>query len=89
MLIIREIDVEKEVCNFCLDFFQAHLVGCVFDNFTPSFNARSYVVTLLIVAWIVPMTIIVACYAGILVSVRKSFIEFVARTREERIRRKV
>ena len=44
---------------------------------------------IMIVAWIVSMTIIVACYAGILVSVRKSFIEFVARTREERIRRKV
>ena len=70
-------------------FFQSNLIGCIFDNFTPSLEARSYVIALLVIAWVIPMAIIVFSYVVILVSVRKSFLEFGARTREERIRRKV
>ena len=46
-------------------------------------------IALLVIAWVIPMAIIVFSYVVILVSVRKSFLEFGARTREERIRRKV
>ena len=57
-------------------YLQSHMVGCVFDGFSRDLNSSSYVLTLLLVAWTVPMVLIVVCYVGILATVKRSFIEF-------------
>ena len=49
-------------------------MGCTFDCYSTTFNARSYVITLLIIAWVIPLIFIVTAYIRIIQYVRKSFV---------------
>ena len=40
-------------------------MGCVFDLFTTSFNTRSYVAVMFIMACFIPLITITGCYIGI------------------------
>ena len=44
-------------------------MGCVFDLFSTSFNTRSYVAVMFLIAWFIPLITITACYIGILLRV--------------------
>ena len=44
-------------------------MGCVFDLFSTSFNSRSYVAVMFIIAWFIPLITITACYVGIVLRV--------------------
>ena len=44
-------------------------MGCVFDLFSTSFNTRSYVAVMFIIAWLIPLITITSCYIGILLRV--------------------
>ena len=44
-------------------------MGCVFDLFSTSFNTRSYVAVMFIIAWFIPLITITSCYIGILLRV--------------------
>ena len=35
--------------------FQAYFMGCAFDSFSTSWSDRSYVFTLLVLAWLIPL----------------------------------
>ena len=50
-------------------------MGCSFDNFSTSWWDRSYVITLLILAWFIPLVIIFISHIGILYRVRHSNIK--------------
>ena len=47
-------------------------MGCAFDSFSPSWSDRSYVLTLLVLAWLVPLVIICLSYISIIFRVRIS-----------------
>ena len=49
-------------------------MGCTFDCYSTTFNAMSYVITLLIIAWVIPLIFIVTAYIRIIQYVRKSFV---------------
>ena len=52
-----------------------YFMGCSFDNFSTSLWDRSYVITLLILAWFIPLVIIFISHIGILYRVRHSNIK--------------
>ena len=56
----------------CLFLFQAYLIGCSFDSFSSSWKDRTYVFTLLIIAWVVPLVIIFLTHLSILHHVRSA-----------------
>ena len=49
-------------------------MGCAFDAFSTSWNHRSYIVTLFVVAWFIPLIVIFRTYNGIIHRVRHSFV---------------
>ena len=51
---------------------KAYLMGCTFDSFSSSWNDRSYVLTMMVVAWLIPTTSNVFCYAAIVNRVHHS-----------------
>ena len=52
--------------------FQAYFIGCSFDSFSQSWRDRSYVLTLLISAWLVPLIMIFLSDLGILHRIRNT-----------------
>ena len=62
-------------CNLILIVLQSYFMGCSFDNFSTSWWDRSYVITLLILAWFIPLVIIFISHIGILYRVRHSNIK--------------
>ena len=50
-------------------------MGCTFDSFSSSWSDRSYVLTLLVLAWIIPLVIIFLSYIGIIYEVVQSSIK--------------
>ena len=55
--------------------FQSSFMGCTFDCFTTSWNSRSYLITLLIVAWVIPLIIILNSHLRIIIYLRKANIQ--------------
>ena len=53
-------------------YFQAYILGCSFDSFAPTWEARSYIIVLIILAWILPITVVGFCYSQIIHSVSKN-----------------
>ena len=47
-------------------------MGCTFDYYSSTWNARSYVITLLVFAWAIPLIIIVNAYLRIIRYVKNS-----------------
>ena len=67
---------------------QAYLLGCSFNSFDKSWNARSYIVILIGVAWILPLFVISQRYCCIIYSVRNNiFVTANASAEEERARK--
>ena len=62
-------------CNLIFIALQSYFMGCSFDNFSTSWWDRSYVITLLILAWFIPLVIIFISHIGILYRVRHSNIK--------------
>ena len=58
--------------------FQAYFMGCTFDCYSTTFNSRSYAITLLVIAWIVPLIFILTAYIRIIQYVRKSTVQNVS-----------
>ena len=52
--------------------FQSYFMGCAFDSFSTSWNDRSYVITLLVLAWLTPLFLICFSYIAIIFRVRHS-----------------
>ena len=50
-------------------------MGCTFDCFTSTWNSRSYLITLLIVAWVIPLIVILNSHLRIIVYLRKANIQ--------------
>ena len=50
-------------------------MGCTFDCYSTTFNSRSYAITLLVIAWIVPLIFILTAYIRIIQYVRKSTVQ--------------
>ena len=50
-------------------------MGCAFDMYSTSWVDRSYVLTLFILCWFVPLFIIFVAYAGIIYRVRHSVVK--------------
>ena len=50
--------------------FQAYFIGCTFDIFSQSWHDRSYVLTLLVTAWLMPLFMIFLSDLGILHRIR-------------------
>ena len=46
-------------------------MGCTFDCFTATWNSRSYLITLLIIAWLIPLIIILNSHLRIICELRK------------------
>ena len=57
--------------------FQAYFLGCTFDSFSTSWNDRSYVIILLIIAWFIPMLLIVRSHINILYLIKNSDVNIV------------
>ena len=57
--------------------FQAYFLGCTFDSFSPSLKDRSYVIILLIIAWFIPMLLIVRSHINILYLIKNSDVNIV------------
>ena len=57
--------------------FQAYFLGCTFDSFSTSWQDRSYVVILLIIAWLIPMLLIVRSHINILYLIKNSDVNIV------------
>ena len=64
--------------NKCMDaivysfLFQSYFMGCSFDSFSSSWKDRSYVCTLLVIAWLFPCTGIFISHLSIIRRVRYS-----------------
>ena len=50
-------------------------MGCTFDCFTNTWNSRSYLITLLIVAWVIPLIVILNSHLRIIMYLRKANIQ--------------
>ena len=50
-------------------------MGCTFDCYSTTINSRSYAITLLVIAWIVPLIFILTAYIRIIQYVRKSTVQ--------------
>ena len=63
-------------CKFMFNYFlcplKAYLMGCTFDSFSSSWNDRSYVLSMMVVAWLIPTATNVFCYAAIVNRVHHS-----------------
>ena len=57
--------------------FQAYFLGCTFDSFSTSLKDRSYVIILLIIAWFIPMLLIVRSHINILYLIKNSDVNIV------------
>ena len=67
---------------------QAYLLGCSFNSFDESWNARSYILILICLAWILPLFVISQRYCCIIYSVRNNiFVTANASAEEERARK--
>ena len=53
---------------------QTYLIGCSFDAFTPSLSSRSYIVMLILVAWLLPLFLLFSSYAAIFWTVRSGLL---------------
>ena len=51
---------------------EAYLLGCSFDAFESSWDSRSYILVLIVLAWIAPITIIGYCYLRIIQNVKSN-----------------
>ena len=49
-------------------------MGCAFDMYSTSWRDRSYVLTLFILCWFVPLIVIFVAYIGIIYRVRHSVV---------------
>ena len=50
-------------------------MGCTFDCFTATWNSRSYLITLLIVAWVIPLIVILNSHLRIIMYLRTANIQ--------------
>ena len=50
-------------------------MGCAFDLYSTSWNDRSYVATLLVFAWFIPLIVIFTSYIGIIYHIRHSTVK--------------
>ena len=50
-------------------------MGCAFDMYSTSWTDRSYVITLFVLCWFIPLLVIFMAYIGIVYRVRHSFVE--------------
>ena len=55
--------------------FQSFYMGCTFDCFTDTWNSRSYLITLLIVAWVIPLIVILNSHLRIIMYLRTANIQ--------------
>ena len=55
--------------------FQSFYMGCTFDCFTATWNSRSYLITLLIVAWVIPLIVILNSHLRIIMYLRTANIQ--------------
>lgn len=51
---------------------QAYLLGCSFDTYTPTWHSRSYILVLIVLAWMLPLGVIGSCYCQIFQSVKNN-----------------
>ena len=58
-----------EIATF---YFQAYILGCSYDSFSTDWNDRSYIIILILLAWIMPLSLVGFCYFQIINSVRKN-----------------
>ena len=63
--------------NKCSFSIQSYFIGCTFDSFSSSWNERSYTITLLVIAWLIPLIIVVSSHVGILYRIRHAEIKSV------------
>ena len=57
--------------------FQSYLIGCTFDSFSTSWTDRSYIITLLVVAWLIPLLSIILSHIGIFYRIKNSEVNIV------------
>ena len=55
--------------------FQSYFIGCSFNAFSQSWSDRSYIITLIVFAWMVPTIMIFISHVAILYRVRHSNIK--------------
>ena len=61
-----------------LKIVQSYFMGCAFDIYSPSWNHRTYMWMLFVLAWFIPVVVIGVSYIGIIYRVRKSNIQFLS-----------
>ena len=75
-IMIHSIVIMWETAKLMFNYFsyprKAYLMGCTFDSFSSSWNDRSYVLTMMVVAWLIPTAINVFCYVAIVNRVHHS-----------------
>ena len=49
-------------------------MGCAFDMHSTSWTDRSYVITLFVLCWVIPLVVIFMAYIGIIYRVKTSFV---------------
>ena len=57
--------------------FQSYLIGCTFDSFSTSWTDRSYIIVLLVVAWLIPLLSIILSHIGIFYRIKNSEVNIV------------
>ena len=57
--------------------FQSYLIGCTFDSFSTSWTDRSYIIMLLVVAWLIPLLSIILSHIGIFYRIKNSEVNIV------------
>ena len=69
-------------------YLQAYMLGCSFNSFDRSWTARSYIIVLIFLAWVLPLFVISRRYYCIIHFVRNNnFVSANATAEEERARR--
>ena len=73
--------MNDEILIYTFSTFQAYFIGCSFDSFSTSWKDRSYVITLMVIAWVIPLTILFLSHFSIVHSVRKSNVQVLCETK--------
>ena len=73
--------MNDEILIYTFSTFQAYFIGCSFDSFSTSWKDRSYVITLMVMAWVIPLTILFLSHFSIVHSVRKSNVQVLCETK--------
>ena len=68
----------------CITKFQSYLIGCTFDSFSTSWTDRSYIIMLLVVAWLIPLLSIILSHIGIFYRIKNSEVNIVLTNAPER-----